>query len=255
MLRVFWITSLLVPVLLDPAFAQYPRVTVEARSWSPTLIGLVQAGDQNTGTLIDLESDLDLQPNDLFEGRLVAQLSRRNRFRLSYLKGDVPGDTLASRSFTFSDQDFTLSTRVVSNLDLEIARFGWVWQVFSSPRGKIQFGPLIEVKAIRGDASIGAPDVPLPLSAAESFEAGFVAAGLVLDYRLGRLFQLFAESSDLVDSGSGNWSDSEFGIRFTPLPKLEILVGQRHLEIDLEDGSDLLVMDFDGSFFGLGFKF
>ena len=175
MQKVLWIASLLVLTLTQSGFAQFPRVTVEARRWSPSLSGSVQAGSDPLSSTIDLESDLDFQPNDLLEGRLIAQLSRRNRLTLSYLKGDIQGDTIAARTFTFSDQDFTLSTRVVSNLDLEIARFGWTWQIFSSPRGNIQFGPLIEVKAIRGNAGIAAPDVPLPLSAEERFEAAFVA--------------------------------------------------------------------------------
>ena len=255
MQKVSWMTLGLAVILFDPSFAQFPRVTVEAWRWSPSLVGSVQTGGEGIDTAVDLEADLDLQPNDLLEGRLIVQLSRRNRFRLSYLKGDIHGDALASRSFTFSDQDFTLSTRVVSNIDLEIARFAWIWQIFSSPSGNVRFGPLVEVKALRGNASISAPDVPLPLSAEETFEAGFVAAGLALDLKLGKSYHLFAESSDLIDSGAGNLTDSEFGFRYNPLPKLEIVVGQRRLKIDLEDGPDLLVMDLDGTFFGIGLKF
>lgn len=255
MRKEFWMTTILALTLLQPGFAQFPRVTVEVRSWSPSLNGSVQAGSKNIGVAIDLEGDLDLRPNDLFEGRLIAQLSRRNRLRLSYLKGDIQGDTLASRTFSFSDQDFTLSTRVVSNLDLEIARIGWIWQIFSSRRGNIQFGPLIELKAIRGNASIAAPDVPLPLSASERFEAGSVAAGLALDLKFGKALRLFAESSDLINSGSEQLNDSEYGVRYTPIPKLEIVVGKRRLEIGVDDGSDFLLVNLEGTFFGVGLKF
>jgi hypothetical protein len=255
MQKVIWITPALALLLLAPAVAQYPSVTVEARRWSPSLTGSAQAGDQTLGTFIDLESDLGLDPDDLLEGRLLVQLSRRNQLRLSYLKGGINGDATASRSFTFGDRDFTLSSRVVSSLDLEIARFAWVWQLFSSPQGKIKFGPLLEVRAIRGDARIGAPDLVVPISTTETFETGYVAAGLALDYKLGRMLQIFAESSNLVESAAGSITDAEYGIRITPMPKVEILVGQRRLEIDLEDDSDQLILDLDGTFFAVGFKF
>ena len=100
MQKVIWITPALALLLLAPAVAQYPSVTVEARRWSPSLTGSAQAGDQTLGTFIDLESDLGLDPDDLLEGRLLVQLSRRNQLRLSYLKGGINGDRVSQRTIS-----------------------------------------------------------------------------------------------------------------------------------------------------------
>lgn len=231
------------------------EVALEARQWSPELTGRIRVDGSSLLDEIDLNNDLGLQDADGVEGRLLVRPSRRSLIRAGWVPLTMSGDQVVSRTIRFLDRDFDVSTRVESDLELEYGRLGFAWQFLSTSDGRFRIGPLVEVKAFRGTATLSAPDLPSPISRSEEFEVAFASAGLLMDLEPSERFQVFAEASVLVDDSQGELLDAEAGVRFFVVDKLALVAGFRRLEINAEDGNDLLDLELEGAFFGASVRF
>lgn len=244
--------SALLLALPAPAGAE---VTFEVRSWRADLAGVIQIGDTAPVDEIDLVADLGLETEDDFEGRLLIRPSRRTMLRLAWLPLSFAGEEIVSRTITFFGRDFTVSRRVLSELELDYGRLGFAWQFLSTRDGRYRIGPLIEAKGFRGEATLSAPDPPLAVTESGEFETAFASAGLVADLEPSERLHLFAEASVLVDTNDGDLLDAEGGVRFYPLDWLAIVGGYRILEVDAGDGDERLDIEIEGAFFGLALRF
>ncbi|MDH3255227.1 MAG: hypothetical protein OEM62_09565 [Acidobacteriota bacterium] len=231
------------------------EIVLEARQWSPSLSGEIRIDGSNLIDTIDLTEDLALQDDDAFGGRLLIRPSRRTLIRLGWVPLTLSGERVVTRTINFLGRDFNISSLVQSNLDLEYGRLGFAWQVLSADDGKYRIGPLIEAKGFRGEATLSAPDLPVPASETADFETAFASAGLIMDLEPSERFHVFAEGTILIDDSQGDLVDVEAGVRFFPTKLLAIVAGYRRLEIDAEDGTDLLVMNLEGVFFGASLHF
>ncbi len=249
--------NLLVLALIAPATALAAGVEFEARLWAPDVGGLVQSGNgADAATVIDFVGDLGLDEDGLVEGRLVFRPSRRTSVRLAYASFSFASDAQLDRTLEFSGQTFQLDSRVLSAFELDYGRLGFAWQFLSNPKGSVRFGPLVEIKGFRGDATLSTTllDV-LPVTAREEFEVAFGAAGVVLDVEPSRKLAVFAEWTTLVGADEGDLTDAEAGVRYRPLRPLALSAGYRKIDIDVDDRDDLLRLDLDGLFFGVRLEF
>ena len=226
-------------------------VDFEARLWAPDLSGVARVGNGGAGTAIDLASDLGFADDESLEGRLVWRPTRRTSVRLGYSSFDFTGDARLDRAVTFGDTTFQLDAQVGSLLELEYGGVGFAWQLLSTPDSRVRFGPLVEIRGLRGEAAISTELLGIvPLSAREEFELGFGAAGLVLDVEPSRRVHLWARWTASVETDEGDLTDAEAGMRFYLMDTLAITVGYRRIEIDAADGNDLFDLELDGPFFG-----
>ncbi len=243
------------------AFAQAsepPRIELEARLWSAEPSGDVRVVEGDLGTTIDLESDLGLEDDEALEGRLTFHPSRRTSVRLAWTNLTFSGDNVLSRTIEFNGETFTVATRVVSELDFDYGRVGFVWQFLGDEAGRFRFGPVVEAKGFRGEASIEAPDLlDLGIEARESeeFEAAFGAAGLALDVEPTSRVHLFAEGTVVVAADEGDATDLEAGVRVLLVDQLAVTAGYRRFAIDAEEDDDDLDFDITGAFLGLNVRF
>ncbi len=231
------------------------RFELEARLWATAPSGQVQAIEGEFGTIVDLESDLGLDDDEAIEGRLTLRPSRRTKVYFAWTQMEFPGDEVLTRTIEFAGETFTLSTRILSLVDLEYGRAGFAWQFLGSRDGRFRLGPLVEVKGFRGEASVEAPDIPLVPAAAEEFEAAVGAAGAALDLEPSPRLQVFAEATVVVGADEGDATDLEVGVRFLLADKLALLGGYRSFSVDAEEGDDTLDLDLDGAFAGLQLRF
>lgn len=261
--KALWILTA-VTVFAGAAHAQYgyrtaptgPTIEFEARLWMPDLSGGIQVSEGGFGTIIDLDEDLGISEDDSIEGRFTWYATRRSRLRFAYQTISATGDSVVSRTINFSGVDFNVSTRLLSNFDIEYARVGWAWQLFASRNNRFRIGPLLEVKAFRGDAGIAAPDLVGLVGATEKFEAAFGSAGLILDVEFMPKLHGYAESTVLVESDEdGDLSDTEFGLRYLVTKNITVVAGVRTFEVDVTQNDDRLDFDLDGTFFGVGFRY
>ncbi len=245
---------LLTFLLAAPAAAA--SVELEGRLWSADLSGQAVVGNGVAGTRIDFERDLGLGSDESVDGRLIWRPTRRTSLRLGYTSLSFEGDTVLDRTIRFAGSEFRVTLPVASRLELEYARLGFAWQFLSDASGRYRLGPVVEVKAFRGDASITATGLTvLPLTASEEFEVAFGAAGLALDLEPTRKLHVTAEWTTLVGADEGDLTDLEVAVRYFVTRKLAVTLGQRQIEIDAEDGGDLLALDVDGTFIGAVLRF
>ncbi len=250
----------LVAVVLSaaPALAQDDggsRFELEARLWAAAPGGEVLVIADELGTTIDLESDLGLGDDEAFEGRLTLRPSRRTKVYFAWTQLEFAGDEVLTRTIEFGGETFTLSTRIASLVDFDYGRAGFAWQFLASDDGRLRFGPLVEVKGFRGEASLAAPDVPLLPAVTEEFEAAVGAAGAALDFEPSERFQVFAEGSVVVGQDEGDATDLEAGLRFLATSRLAVLGGYRTFSVDAQEDDDVLDIDFDGAFAGVQLRF
>lgn len=238
----------------SPAAAE-SGLDFEARYWSPDLSGDLQVQTSGIGTVIDLPTDLSLEQDEPPEARLTVRPSRRVRLRGAYLPIQYAGDGPISRTIDFSGSTFNLSTRVVSDLELEYGRVGFAWQFVDLGQGAFRLGPLVEAKLFRGTAALAAPELPITVSESKDFEAAFPSAGLMLDIEPNDKVCLFAEGSAVVETDEADVLDAEAGIRYHPTPNVSVFGGYRILSIDAADGDDLLDLDVEGIFGGVSLRF
>ncbi len=226
-------------------------VDFEARLWAPDLAGGAVLDVADRTQAIDLGSDLGLDGDEAFEGRLIWRPSRRTSLRLEYASFDFGGDAVLQRSVTFAGTTFDLDAQVSSSLQLDYGGIGFAWQFLSTGDGRTRLGPLIEARGLRGSASIRADLAGLlQASASDDFELGFGAAGLLLDVEPSRRIHAYARWTRSVDTGDGTLTDAEAGLRFYPIEALALTVGYRRLEVDFADGGETFDLELDGPFFG-----
>lgn len=231
------------------------RFEIEINLWDQDVTGQLKIVEQGIGDTIDLASDLALAGETIDDLRITFHPSKRTEIRLTGTPISYSGDSVVSRSIEFAGQTFTVSSRVVSELNLDYYRAGFAWQFLSSSDGRFRAGPLLEVKAFDGDASLAAPDLGLPVSVGETFEAAFGSAGIAIDLEPTERVHVFGEFSTLVGADVGDQTDLEVGVRVVLWGPLTAQVGFRSMTIDYMDNNDEINFDIDGVFFGAGLRF
>ncbi len=231
------------------------RFEIEASLWEPDVSGGIRVVEQGIGDTIDLSQDLGLASDAVTDLRLVFHPSRRTEIRFTRLPLSFSADAIVSRTIEFAGEVFNLSTRVVSQLEMDYLRAGFAWQFLSSADGRFRAGPLLEVKGYDGSASLSAPDLPISVTVAEDFEAAFGSAGLAVDLEPNDRVHVFGEASVLVGADEGDQTDLEIGVRVLVAGPLSVQAGYRSIQTDFEDDNDLVDFDVDGVFFGASLRF
>jgi hypothetical protein len=242
-------------VTLAAATPASAEVIIEARQWAPDLSGQFRIDSNNIVDTIDLVDDLALEDDEAIGGRLHIRPSRRTLVRFGFSPLQLAGDQIVARTINFLGRDFNVSSRVVSNLDIDYFRAGFAWQFISSRDRRFRLGPLVEAKGFRGAATLAAPELPAPVRESADFEVAFASAGLLVDLELSDKVHIFAEGSVLVDDSEGELNEFEAGARYFISKAFAVVAGVRSLEIDAEYEGDLLQMDLDGAFAGLSVHF
>lgn len=234
---------------------QQSRVEIEVNSWDQEVSGQIQIVEQGIGDLIDLDSDLALSSDTVTDARIIFHPSRRTEIRFATMSIGYAGDAVVSRTIEFAGEVFTISSRIVSDLNLDYHRAGFAWQFLASDDGRFRIGPLIEAKGFEGDASLTAPDLSTPVSVGETFEAAFGSAGLALDLEPNDRVHVFGEFTTLVGADVGDMTDLEIGVKVAIFGPLTVQAGFRSIVIDVVDNDDAIDFDMDGIFFGAGLRF
>lgn len=243
--------ALALVTLASPAAAE---ILIEARSWPAELSGKLQLENLENNeffTGVDPINDLGLEEDGIYEARVTFRTGNRTVVRLAWQPLTFAGDA----TITGMVGPVEVTPRVRTTLDLDYGRIAFAWQFLSSPDGRYRIGPMIEAKGFQGDASVSVDNPVVPLVRTTDFETGLPSAGLMLDIEPSERVHVFAEASVLVDTSEGDLMDAEAGVRFYVTPTLMLTAGYRLIEIDVQDRADLLAIDIDSVFFGLGARF
>ncbi len=175
--------------------------------------------------------------------------------RAAFLETDLGGDGRVRAALPLIVPPIEIDTRLAAGLELQYARVGLAWPFIRLPGGLLRLGPLVEVKAFRGELSAGLPDLPEPLGAVADYEAAVAAAGGMLAIQPLERLELFSEISFSLDTGQVDLTDFEAGLRYRPNDFLSAMAGWRTLELEVAEGGIRVEADLEGLFAGIGLEF
>ena len=247
--------GILVAAMASAAVAADNSVEFELRYWVTDLSGEVRVDLDEGGTRLDLDSALGFDDEDFFEVRFNWRPIRKLKLWIDYLAFDFSGQSTIMETFEFGGVEFDIDASLRSDLDVDYYRIGGAWQFISWGEDRYRLGPLLEVKAVQGDARLDATIVPFSASASEDFEAASAAAGLLLELEPNDKLEFFAEGAILVGHDEGDLLDAEAGVRYFPTDIIGILAGYRLFDLDFEDSRAVLELELSGVFLGLMLRF
>jgi hypothetical protein len=238
------------------SFAQNDvKVELEGRYWITDLSAKAKVTEDNIGTEVNFKDDLGIGDENFPEGRFTWYTGPNSKLRFAYTQISYSGDKNVKRTIEFGGEIYTVGTRVITDLDLQYVRLGWVWQFINIKNGTLKFGTLLEAKGFWIDASLEAPNQIPPIKESEQFVAGLPTIGVALDINPHKIINIFGEISGMTAGKYGYFLDGEAGIKIIPLKNLSIIGGYRIFDIKAEDDPDFAKLRISGLFAGATLRF
>jgi hypothetical protein len=197
---------------------------------------------------------LSLKDKNLKDFRLTLLTGPNSRLRMAYVKMDYSADQTIMRTILFNGQMYTVGTRVLTTLNLDYWRYGWVWEFVGGPSSKVKFGTLLEAKRISVDAGLSAPELAPPVAERKSFSATVPTVGLVLDINPSPMLNIFAEVSGMSLGDKGHAWDGEAGLKLVLDSHLVVSGGYRYFDLQVNDKPDFATLKNSGPFVGAGLR-
>jgi len=250
-----WLASTFLALLAWPGAAQeQPRFALEGWYWRGDLEASARVSDGAIGTLFDFKQDLGLTDKDVPEGRFVWTIGPHSRLRFAYLDVAYHGDATVTRTIEFSGVTYTVGTRVLTDLEKQYMRVGWVWQFVRSAGGKFRLGTILELKRLKIDATLQAPELAPPVRERDGFDGVQPSLGIAIDVNPHRAVNLFIEGSGIAAGNRGSMVDAEAGVRVFPIANFGLLAAYRVLDLRLDNKPDYAKLRIAGPFVGLSVR-
>ena len=256
----------ILPALLlaaAPAWAQDERVGVRVREWYAALEGHVESnGDILKGTNVDFGSDLGLD-DAAFTSELQAyvRLPFFGRIYAGWWWLDREGDETLSRTITFADQTLTASTRVQTELNLDVYYLSYEYAFPTIPIGelfKLELGVLVGARAILAEASI---DSALG-SGSDNGGIGLPVLGGHAALQMTKWLRADVELMGMTVSYAGRratYVEAFAEVVVQPFTWLYAGVGYKFAQVEVSDNSGstdfLLDINISGFYLTVGLKF
>ena len=220
--------------MAGPGVAQDQRdasVEFEGIFWFPDTRANAQIGigPLRSGTEFSLEGDFGVSDRDIPSGRFTWFTGDKSRLVLDYAKRDFSGQAVLGRQIEIRDTTFNAGAVASADLDLGLARFGWIWQFITASSGKVKLGTLVEARAIFSDISVQGQAFGAPVVREEArVNFGLPTLGFALDINPNDTWNLFARMSAMSVGRFGHIADGEAGIKLIPVKNFSISGGYRY---------------------------
>jgi hypothetical protein len=200
------------------------------------------------GTEVDLTDDLGVSDEDFWEGRLTLELGK-HKLRYGFMRLRWDGDETLAETITFAGETFTVNSLVVTDLDIDYHRLGYVYDLLATNGNRLSV--ILEVKYFNIDAGLEAPNEVPAIDESESIDAPIPTVGLAFQLGLPFLFNIGGEITGITAGKYGYMLDAEAAINFNPVPFLTLSSGYRYLKLNVEDDDDEVDFDLNGPFLTL----
>jgi hypothetical protein len=240
-------------LILGTALAQGPVVEFEGRYWMTNLSADAKLTQAGQGTDINLKSDLDIGDKNFPSGRINFFLGQAHRLTLDYTPISYNTDSNLRRPVDFGGETYTVNTRVIGKLDLQYYRFGWAYQFVNLEGGIFKFGTLLEIKGVRGEVALAAPNLGIDNS--WNFSAWLPTVGVAMDINPTSFLNFFAAVSGLPAGQYGTLWEVEAGVKFIPFKYLSVSGGYRLVNIEARNDPDYAKVRLGGPYLGLSLRF
>lgn len=209
--------------------------------------------DSQVGTRISVDKDLNFDDSKNYQVEAALQFGSF-RFSAAFMPVSFSGDGVLKKDTHFNGETFVESSRVESNVDLDIYEAGMAWYAINSSDTpvRIQFGPEIAVKYI--DAYLDMESDIFGIKESKSVSATIPTLGLRGRVALSDLLGIVARAGYLEHADS-RFMDVEAQVEFSPVPLIGMFAGYRYLDIYLEESNVFVDATFDGPYVGALVRF
>jgi len=227
-----------------PAMAADEIIGVRVREWFARMSGTIEADDgSGTSTRLDLAADLGLADRNLtheIQGYLGIPVL--GRIYLGWWRAHDTGSETLDRTIEFEGVTYTASTRIDSEVTLDVAYLTYEFAFPTIPVGdlvSIELSIQASIRGVRGEGSL--EESAGGQSGSDSGAVGFPTLGGHVTVQLFKLIRVEVEAVGLTFR-YGDWSMHYWEIYgevvAQPLPWLFAGVGYKLAEIHVEHSGD-----------------
>ncbi len=222
-------------------------VKLEGRYWFTDLEGDLNVTDGGlAGTDIDIKDDLGVDDEDFWEIRATLEFGS-HKFRYGFVNLEWDGDNTLTETINFGGETFTVSTFVVTDIDIVYHRLGYEYDFIDTLDYRL--GAIFEVKFFDVDASVEAPNVVPAVKESESFTAPVPTIGVAFQAGLPFLLDVGGEVTGITLGKYGYLIDAEAAVNFNPFPFVTLSGGYRYFKLHADVDDDFeLDLDLNGPF-------
>ena len=234
--------------LMPVALLAQQSVEFVGRYWMSQMGGLIRVEAGGFGTDIDPRHDLGLGDTGLPEGDFTWRKGR-SLLLLSFTPIDYSGDRTVSRTLEFRGRQYTVGTRIVSNLDIKTLELGWAYQ-FGLREGIVRVGPLVGADGFLMHGSLVAPE--FSIAEKEDLSVGLPVAGLALDITPRKWVDVYGRARGMDVGTYGYYIGSDAGLKLT-VKHVVLTAGYRTFNLHVENSPDFARVRVRGPVVGMGF--
>lgn len=154
----------------NPATGESYHVELAGGLWFPTAdITIANTAPSQTGTDIDLKSDLGLVDKRFGQYDAVFRPAVRHKIRVQYIPIKYTQSATPTRTLVFNGRTYTSGIEIRSDIDWKAYRFGYEYDFVSADNGFV--GVIVEAKYTQLDATLtsaligGVANVKAPIPA------------------------------------------------------------------------------------------
>jgi hypothetical protein len=206
------------------------------------------------GTDIDTRADLGMDDANFPAGNFTWQHGR-SRLRFDYTPIDYSGDQTVTRTVFFGGREYTVGTRVVSNLEVRHLQLGWAYYFVNVRNGKFRLGSLAEVNGFLLKGSLAAPNLTTPLERTEELKVGIPTVGAAMSIQPHRAVEIYAQVAGLKVGDYGSFIGSDSGVKVRSWRYLLLTAGYRTFNLNVDVSNDFAHLRLRGPFVGAGLRF
>lgn len=209
------------------------------------------ANNNNVGTRIDMESDLNFDDSTQPTGEVAISLGD-SMISFGFIPVDFSGSGVLTRSINFNGQTFALGTTATSSFKADIFDFGYTRYLVNMDDlpSRLQIGIEASVKTIIAKTNMASAAV----NTSRSVTVPIPTLGLRGRVALADFIGLTGRIGYLGYSGN-QFLDADAQIEFSPLPTLGIYAGYRHLNLKVDTNGVFADTTMQGPYAGGFFRF
>ena len=232
-------------------------VGVRGMYWGSTISGDIQTVTNGVpGTVLDLQSDLDMKDEDVINGEAFLKAGNFT-FRVAYTPLKFNGSSVLSAPIVFDGFTFPAGTPVSSRLETKMIDGDVQWDFINPDFGvaSMNLGVFLRLKYVDGSAEISSNNPVLAISATEDFQLPIpevgVAAGIGF---LKNIVRADARVSGMAYSANHIYEGDAF-LSVIPFPFLRLQGGYRFIDLKADENDLKGSLKIKGPYAGIQVAF
>jgi hypothetical protein len=220
----------------------------------PQMATRIRVEASGFGTDIDARRDLGM-PDTNFPSGNFEWRHGRTRLRFDYTPIDYSGDETVTRTVLFGGREYTVGTRVVSNLEVRHLQLSWSYALLNVREGVFRLGPMTEINGFLMRGSLAAPNLSAPFERTEDLKVGIPTVGALMTIQPHRAVEIYGQLAGLKIGDYGSYVGSEAGVKIRPWRFALLTAGYRTFNLNVKVSPHFAHLRLGGPFVGAGFRF